>query len=109
MNRRLEVGLDRFSRGKRRLGRVEGLDGQQGIDGGRLGLGFGEAVALGERALFQDADAIDEAVEVLPEPSIGASAVGRLEQDIERAVEFAARPFEVPERQFLLASREVTV
>ena len=48
--------------------RFEGFDREQGVDGGRFGLGFREAVARGQRRLLEDADAIDQPVEMLAEP-----------------------------------------
>ena len=40
---------------------------------------------------FEGADPIDQAIEMLAEAGVGAGAAGRLEQDVEGAVELAAR------------------
>ena len=66
----LEVGRHGFDRRQLRRGRVEGVDGQQLIDRCGLGARLGEAVALGEGGLLEDADAIDQAVEVLADPRV---------------------------------------
>ena len=65
---RFEVGLHGLGRGQLRRGRLEGLDGEQRVDRRRLGLGLGEAVARGQRRLLEDADAINQAIEMLAEP-----------------------------------------
>ena len=103
--RRLEVGLHGFGRGG--LGRrgFEGLDREQRVDGRRLGLGFGEAVAGGQRRLLEHADAVDQAVEVLAQPRVGAGAVRRFEQRVERAVELRLGALEVAERELLAGRR----
>ena len=71
-----EVGLDR------RLGRgVGGRRGEGGrvlqdlVDRRRFVLLLREAVALGERGDFVGVDAVDQAVEVLAHPGVGARAV----------------------------------
>jgi hypothetical protein len=86
--------------GRRRAWRVERRgDGQQLVDRRRLGRAFAEAVALGEGGRFRGADPVDEAIEVVAEPGVGAGAVGRLQQERHRPIELAAGLIEVPLRQ----------
>ena len=46
---------------------------------------------------------------MLPDPEVGAGAIRRLEQDVQRAIELVTGPIEVAERQLLLAGLEVPV
>ena len=109
MGGRLEVGGHGLYRGQLWRGGVERLDGQQLVDGGGLGSGLGEAVPGGQRLLFQDSDAVHQALEVLSDPEVGPGTLGRLEQDVESAVELVPGAFEVAERQFLLAGLEMAI
>ena len=109
VRRELQVGLHRLGRGRLRRARFECLDGQQRIDRGRFRLGLREPVARRERRLFEDADAIDEPIEVLAQPGIPAGAVRRLEQGIERPIEFSLGAQEVADREFLAACLEMPV
>ena len=72
-------------------GRREGRDLQELVDRRRLVLLFGEAVPLGERGDFVRVDPVDQAVEVLAHPRVGAGAVGGFEQDVDGAVELGPR------------------
>ena len=65
-----QVGLDRLGGRRLRRRRLEGFDRQQRVDRRRFRLGFRETVAGGERRLFEDADAIDQPIEVLAEPRV---------------------------------------
>ena len=105
----LEVGLDGFRRGQLRRGGVEGPERQQLVDGRRLGPGFGEAVARGQRLLLEDADPIDQAVEVLADAGVGPGAARRLQQHVEGAVELVLGLLEVADGEFLLALVEMRV
>ena len=78
-------------------------DRQQLVDRRRLGRALAEAVAFGQRERLLGADAIDEAIEVVAEPRVGAGAGGRLEQDRHRAIELAAGLVEVAVGQLTLA------
>ena len=105
----LEVGLHRLGRGRLRRARFERFNCQQRIDRGRFRLGFREPVARREGRLFEDADAIDEPIEVLAQPGIPAGAVRRFEQGIERPIELSLGAQEVADRQFLPACLEMLV
>ena len=76
---------------------------EQLVDRGRLGRLLGEAVAGGERRHFERADAVDQAIELLAQPRLGAGAAGRVQQDVEARIELGPRPIEVPELQLALA------
>ena len=82
---------------------------QQFVDRRRLVLLFGEAVAFGERPDLVGADPIDEPVEMLANPRFGSAAVGRLEQDVDGAIEFLTRGIDVPELELALAGLEVAI
>ena len=56
---------------------------------------LGEAIALRQRRHFLGIDPVHQAVEVGAQAGVGPGAVRRLEQDVERLVEFAPRPIEV--------------
>jgi hypothetical protein len=104
----LEVGLDRRRRGRVGRGSGEGRRIlQELVDRRRFVFLFREGIALGERRHVIGVDAIDEAVEVFPEPRIGARSVRRFEQDADGAVEFFARLVEMAGVQFLFARLEV--
>ena len=60
-------------------------------------------------ARFVDADAVDQPVEVLADPRLGASAVRRLEQDVHRPVEFLFCGLEVPLFELFLTGFEGAV
>ncbi len=66
-----------------------------------------EAVALTKGGDLVRVDAIDELIEVFAQARIGPRAVRRLEQDIDRAIEFRARAFEMPDVQFPFAGFEM--
>ncbi len=107
VRRARQVVLDRGRGfGGRGRGRERG-DLQQLVDRCRFVLLLRESVALRERRDFVGVDAIDEPVEVLAEPRIGPGAVGGLEQDVDGAVEFGARAFEVADLQLAFAGFEV--
>ena len=109
MGGRLEVGLHGLGRGG--LGRrgFKRLDREQRVDGRRLGLGFREAVAGGQRRLFEHADSVDQAIDVLAQARIGSGAVRRFQHDVERAIEFRLGADEVSERELLAAGFKVPV
>ncbi len=56
---------------------------------------------------FVGVDPIDQPIEMLPQPRVGAGAVGRFEQHVYRPIEVAARALEVAHLQFALAGFEV--
>ena len=87
----------------------KGFDREQRVDGGRLGLGFREAVAGGQRRLLEHADAVDQPIEMLTQARIRAGAVRRFQQRVERAIELGLGALEVPEREFLLAGFKMPV
>ena len=87
----------------------EGGDREQLVDRRRLGGLLDEAVAGRERRHFPGADLVDEAIEVLAQPRVGAGAVGRLQEHVERLIELDPRLVEMTLRQFLLAGLVVTV
>ena len=57
---------------------------EQLVDRRRLVLLLGEPVAFGERLHLVGADAIDEAIEVVADPRLGAAAVRRLDEQVRR-------------------------
>ena len=54
-------------------------------------------------------DAVDQPVEVLAHPGVGPGAVGRLEQDVDGAVELDPRALEMAELQLALAGFEMVL
>ena len=62
---------------------------------------------VGQRPHFVGADAVDETVEMLADPRLGPAAVGRLQQDVDGAVEFLFRRLDVPLLELRLAGLEV--
>jgi hypothetical protein len=104
---RREIGLDRgFGRRGRIRARERG-NFEDGVDRRRLRLGFREAVALRQRAHLVCVDAVDQAIEMFPHARVGARAVGRLQQDVDGAIEFHLGAVEVTHLQFTLASLEM--
>jgi hypothetical protein len=102
-----EVVLDRL------LGcRVGGRLGERGdleelVDRRRLGLLFGEPVALREGGHFVRVDAIDQPIEVFAQARLGPGPVRRFEQDVHRAIEFGPRAFEMADLELALPSQEM--
>ena len=54
-------------------------------------------------------DAVDEAIEVLPHPRVRPGAVWRLEEDIDRPIEFDPRALEMAELQLTLTGCEMVL
>ena len=79
---------------------------EQRVDGRRLARLLREAVAFGERGDFKRADAIDQAIELLAQPRLGARAARRGQQHVDGAVELDAGAIEVADLQLALA-REI--
>ena len=64
---------------------------------------------VGQRLDFVGADPIDEPIEMLADPRLGAAAVGRLEQHVDRAVELLLGRLDVAQLELRLAGFEVPV
>jgi hypothetical protein len=109
VRRLAQVGGDRGFRGGRRRRRVERGNRQQLVNRRRLGLFLDEPVALRQRHQFVRADALDERVEMSPNPRLGAGAVGRLQQQLDREIKGRPGLFQVPQFQFLLAGGEMAL
>ena len=105
-----EVRLDGRLRRRVGGGRGEGRRVLQDlVDRRRFVLLFGEAVALGERRDFVGVDAIDQPIEVLAQPRVGAGAVRRFEQNVDGLVELLAGLVEVAGLELALAGVEMTL
>jgi len=103
----LEVGRDSgFELGTCRRFGERGRHGQQFVDRRRLVMLLRKPVALRERLHFVRADAVDEAIEVLADTRLGASAVRRLEEQIDGPIELLTRGFDVTELQLALTGSE---
>ena len=70
-----EVGFDRGGRFRVRVRLGKCGDLQQLVNRRRLGLGFREAVTLGERGDLMRVDAVDEPIEVFPQSRVGPCSV----------------------------------
>jgi hypothetical protein len=90
----------------RRSRLVKRGNGEQFVDRRRFVLLFGEPVALGERRHLVGADPLDEAIEVLPDSRLGAGAIGRFQQYVERSIEFCLGLIEVTVLERALAGFE---
>ncbi|MGC4082083.1 MAG: hypothetical protein QM736_08250 [Vicinamibacterales bacterium] len=107
---RLEIRFDgarQFRAGRRRHER--GGHREQLVDRRRVRLLLREAVALRQRFHLVRADAIDQTVELLAKPRFGATAIGRLNQDVDRHVELLTRTFDVASFELGLAGFEVAI
>ena len=107
----LEVGLDRrggLGRGFDLGGSNVAMASSSSIEAGSEGFSLKPSPSASGRDL-PGADAIDEAIEVVAEPSVRPRAVRRLEQDVDRAVELDARLVEMAQFGFALAGGEVAL
>ena len=105
----LEILGHGLHRGQLRRGGVEGLDGEQLVDGRRLGPSLGEAVPGRQRLLFEDGNAVHQPIEMLAHPEVGVDTLGCLEQHVQGSVELVPGAFEVAKRQLLLAGLEMSI
>ena len=64
---------------------------------------------VGERPHLVGADAVDQPVEMLADPRLGAGAVRRLEQHVDGAVELLLRRLDVALLELLLAGLEIAI
>jgi hypothetical protein len=101
VRRLTQVRLDVFGGRGGRRGSVKGADGEELVDGGRLGSLFGEAVTGRQGRQLQRRNAVHEPVQVLADASVGACVVRRREQEFECGVECGLRLREMSERELM--------
>ena len=109
VGRGLEILGHGLYRGQLRRSGVEGLDGEQLVDGRRLGPSLGEAVPGRQRLLFEDGNLVHQPIEMLAHPDVGVGTLGCLEQHVQGSVELVPGAFEVAKRQLLLAGLEMSI
>ena len=102
-----QVRLDRLFGAGRRFRLRKRRDLQNFVDRGGLGLRLGESIALRQGRHFVGVDPVDQPIEVLAHPRVGAGAVGRFQQDVNGPVELDPRAIEMTHLQLALAGVEM--